>query len=88
MSSVLVLGHSFVRRLNANLVGSWTNLGFDPDRVKVCCVGKGGGQITDLYARWITDNIQTIQPAVVLLQIGGNDLDCMSFLKCEGQASG
>lgn len=79
MSSVLVLGHSFVKRLDTSLFGSWTNLGFDPELYRIRCVGKGGGKIKDLYARWISNIILDVKPSVVLLQIGGNDLDAVDF---------
>ncbi|XP_033730890.1 uncharacterized protein LOC117336654 [Pecten maximus] len=79
MASVLVLGHSFVRRLDDTLSGSWTNLGFDPDKVQITCVGKSGGRLRHMYARWISNIIQDVKPSVVLLQIGGNDLDRFDF---------
>ncbi|XP_060069600.1 uncharacterized protein LOC132549664 [Ylistrum balloti] len=76
MSSVVVLGHSFIRRLDLSLTGLWTNLGFDPQQLHVLCLSKSGGKIPNIYARGFTDAIQQAKPSVVLLQIGGNDLDC------------
>ncbi|XP_069104316.1 uncharacterized protein [Argopecten irradians] len=70
---VLILGHSFVRRLRDDLTGSWTNLGFDIDSVRVHCIGKGGSRVRDLP--FMSSSISEIQPKIVLLQIGGNDLD-------------
>ncbi|XP_033731179.1 uncharacterized protein LOC117320799 [Pecten maximus] len=70
---VLILGHSFVRRLRDDLTGSWSNLGFDLDSVRVHCVGKGGSRVRDISS--MSTSISEIHPKVVLLQIGGNDFD-------------
>ncbi|OWF47159.1 hypothetical protein KP79_PYT05356 [Mizuhopecten yessoensis] len=83
-TKVLVLGHSFVRRLEADLTGSWTNLGFDSDLVRVHCVGRGGGRVHDILST-MSQSIVEIKPKVVLLQIGGNDLDSVNFTEVQGR---
>ncbi|OWF46078.1 hypothetical protein KP79_PYT03750 [Mizuhopecten yessoensis] len=78
MANVVVIGHSFVKRLDRALKGSWTNLGFhdDPTNIAVSCVGKSGGRLPDVYAREVTDRLRVQIADLVLLQIGGNDLYC------------
>ncbi|OWF40665.1 hypothetical protein KP79_PYT09877 [Mizuhopecten yessoensis] len=78
MANVVVIGHSFVKRLDRALEGSWTNLGFhdDPTNIVVSFVGKSGGRLPDVYVREVTDRLREQIADLVLLQIGGNDLDC------------
>ncbi|XP_069108945.1 uncharacterized protein [Argopecten irradians] len=76
--NVMIIGHSFIRRLRDDLTGEWSNLGFDNDSISVHCYGKGGGRLRDIYS-CMSDAISTIKPKIVLLQIGGNDIDSRDF---------
>ncbi|XP_060069552.1 uncharacterized protein LOC132549623 [Ylistrum balloti] len=87
MSSVVVLGRSFIRRLDLSLTGSWTNLGFDPQQLHVLCLGKSGGKIPNIYARVFTDAIRVKDTIVTdLFSIGewlvhGFDIQRVGFLQ-------
>ena len=84
---VLVLGHSFVRRL-------WFDIfnGIDPDLIpnlgiqnaSVRFLGFSGGNINTLLrdnqGRLHTE-LSNCSPEIVVLQIGGNYVDCLNFNK-------
>lgn len=59
--------------------GTWDNLGLD-NSLNVHCVGRSGGRIRHLFTSDMSRPIQDIRPKIVLLQIGGNDLDCSDYL--------
>ncbi len=42
MNNVLIVGRSFACRLDSNLTGSWTNLGFDRSNFNINLSGRGG----------------------------------------------
>ncbi|XP_069136651.1 uncharacterized protein [Argopecten irradians] len=73
--SVLIMGHSFVRRLEGQMSGSWYNLGFDESLMAIHCCGRGGGKVGHLLQSDMSRALARHRPAVVVLQIGGNDLD-------------
>ena len=79
MSDVVILGHSFVVRLKDSLTRDWFNLGLDLSHLRIHCLGKRGGRIPHIIAQELSSKIKEIRPLVVLLQIGGNDLDCDNF---------
>ena len=85
---VLILGHSFVRRLEefSQSEPEWLNLGFDVTKIDVSFIGIGGGTIRGgtkcIINKGHMTAIHNIQPHIVYLQIGGNDLcdfDCKSL---------
>ena len=76
---VLVLGHSFVWRLeHFSQSEDWLNLGFDVTDIDLRFIGIGGGTIRRgpkcIVNRDHLDAINVVQPHAVYLQIGGNDL--------------
>lgn len=82
---VLILGHSFVRRLEdfSQSEEGWLNLGFDVTDIDLSFIGIGGGTIRRgtkcIVNKGHMDAINVIQPHAIYLQIGGNDLsnyDC------------
>jgi lysophospholipase L1-like esterase len=72
---VVVLGHSFVRRLKSYVEASDTrgNLGLTNDRFQVSFVHRSGMLLNCLHQ--YVQELKTLCPDVVLLDIGGNDLD-------------
>lgn len=74
-----VLGHSYVRRLMEDVnkpSNRWGNLNLRESEVVVDFLGKGGGTVHDLTSPVFSSHLTDKQPDVVLLQIGGNDVDC------------
>jgi len=71
---VLVLGHSFVRRLGefCDKEDSYGNLKLYPHRFNIHFLGFGGAHIANLRAA--IPNVWEMEPAIVVLQIGGNDI--------------
>jgi len=79
--NVLILGHSFSRRLRDWCVRNGkTNLNLDPQRVCVFWYGVGGATITaptSPKSLWgVVDMIKDLNIDVVFLDIGSNDLCC------------
>lgn len=75
MNRIALLGHSFISRLERDYGNLPKNFGFDADIIRVACLGRRGGQIRHLFLPPISTDLISIRPHVVLLQIGGNDLD-------------
>ncbi|XP_021371843.1 uncharacterized protein LOC110462266 isoform X2 [Mizuhopecten yessoensis] len=74
---VSVLGHSYVRRLmEVNKPSNqWKNLNLRESEVIVDFLGRGGGTVQTLTSREFSSYLTDKQPDVVVLQIGGNDVD-------------
>ncbi|CAG2184538.1 unnamed protein product [Mytilus edulis] len=77
--NVLVVGHSFVTRLG-NDVYTIPSLrpDFGLDQAEVHCLGFGGGVISTLIkdeSRRLNGKLRSFRPEMVILQIGGNDID-------------
>lgn len=71
---VLVLGHSFVRRLFTDVQAGVFPSNFNLSQCDIRGLGIGGGTVQGFYSdRRIVDLFQTFQPHIVILQIGGND---------------
>ena len=79
MTDAVILGHSFIRRLSENSLGSWSNLGFDTTKLRIHFVARGGLTLDELISPRITDEIRRIQPTIVAIQIVENDLDSPDF---------
>ena len=75
MSTVLILGSSFVKRLERDLPKSGQNLGLDPFRFNVKCLGLSGATVKSITAKNVSRQISAFGPVYVMLQIGANDLD-------------
>ena len=75
MFTVLILGSSFVTRLEDHLEISWRNLGLDPVRFSVKCLGKRGASVKTLTSRGISSRIAAIAPDFIFIQAGANDAD-------------
>ena len=75
MDTILIFGHSFTCRLQRNLTGSWTNLGFDRSDFNFNFAGRGGLTLPRLLLPAVTDTIGHLRPSIVLIQIGENEID-------------
>jgi len=70
---VLLLGHSFLRRLHNYLIGiDYVNLGLSSGEFRLTWKGVGGLTIPGLFDYW--EHIRELQPRVLVLEIGSNDL--------------
>ena len=70
---VLLLGHSFIRRLHEHCQCiNFESLGLNPEEFSLYWKGLGGLKAKDLFQ--FTDMITDIQPAILYLEIGTNDL--------------
>jgi hypothetical protein len=80
----LILGHSFVHRLQsfckARREGTSTDFGL-PQACDVVFLGRGGRRVPHLWSE--LDNISTIAPDFVILDIATNDLACPG--SCPGE---
>ena len=73
--SMLLVGHSFIRRLaNYALVSGTMNLGLEEGGCQVSYIGRGWG-LTLRKLIPLTDEIMSRKPAVLYVEIGCNDLD-------------
>ena len=74
---VLLLGHSFISRLDREL-GSTLPEGFNLKQCDIRCFGVSGGRAESFVVNQDTRLrrvLHSFQPAVLILQIGGNDLN-------------
>lgn len=70
---VLIMGHSYVRRLREFcFANGQVNLGILPSDAQVILHGFGGMRLRGLVGR--IHMVRDLSPSVVVLQIGGNDL--------------
>ncbi|CAC5405857.1 unnamed protein product [Mytilus coruscus] len=84
---VLILGHSFIKRLFMKIIHTWDsklvqNLNVREAGVRTRFLGFPGGNISRLLKdehHRIRREILKYPPDIVVLQIGGNDLDCEKF---------
>ena len=75
-NAVLILGHSYIRRLRDYcVVNKIKNFNLPDDSVSVILHGIGGAKVQTLLNE--LDVIDSVNPDTVILQIGGNDL-CFS----------
>ncbi|VDH98838.1 Hypothetical predicted protein [Mytilus galloprovincialis] len=80
--TVLIFGHSFVRRLDSFLYRNrefgWYNLGFDGTEIQVEFASLGGGTLRPgpkcIQKENFMHIFHTFKPNTVFMQIGGNDL--------------
>jgi len=75
-SKVLILGHSFVRRFQFFLyegLDSRTFPGLDLSSVEIHFLGIGGRTVAKILA-FDLDHVRALQPDIVVLEIGSNDL--------------
>ena len=79
---VLVIGHSFVHRLESFLFKEralgWYNMGFDGTEIQVEFASLSGGTLRPgpkcIQSRKFMEVFHSFQPHSVFIQIGGNDL--------------
>lgn len=76
---VCILGHSYVRRLGEFMESQqkeYGNLGLSRDQVVVECIGIGGATVCpgNKCIRQQLGHVSSIQPAVVFVHMGENDL--------------
>lgn len=84
---VLVLGHSFIKRLHRDILNRWypnlvQHLNLRQAGVIVKLVGLSGGTIDTLLEdeeNRVRKAMLRFSPDIVILQIGGNDLDVVTF---------
>ena len=77
--SVLIMGHSYVRRLVEHLQRyRQHNLGLQPDQYFVQFAFRGGAHLDFLKAPDTLRTVRRIRPSLVLLEIGTNDLSLAS----------
>ena len=78
MMNVLLVGHSFIRRLGYSIDHSAdlkTNFGLGINQCVVHFYGVSGGTLQKLKNdRNFIQNINSVRPSVIIVQIGGNDL--------------
>lgn len=80
---VLLLGHSFMRRLYYDLIDNVLPADFGLAQCVVDCFGLGGYRLckrdndATKHAFWQSfgDKINSLQPKIVVLQVGENDVD-------------
>jgi hypothetical protein len=88
-TSVLLIGHSYIRRLGDYMrpVPGAGNLGFDVDHVTVHCFGQGGGSIRPRDPRRSVLNILSqalpTQTSVIFFHMGANDRRFRSRADCK-----
>lgn len=71
---VLIVGHSFISRLD-NAIGRYLPINFNLRQCVIQCFGVSGGRTDSLRAnQGLRRKIVSFQPAILILQIGGNDL--------------
>jgi len=86
-SQICVVGHSFISRLYHQIqdqIQTDFSPNFNIDSVDVVFVHGGGYTILDVQKR-LADIVQ-IQPQVIIIQIGGNDIS--AFDQVSGEATG
>ena len=74
-SEVVVLGHSFIEKLEMYAHSEWENLNVDPSRVIVHFKGVSGGTFRQFCSKELTEFLKSPSFKYVICQIGGNDLD-------------
>ncbi len=92
---VAVLGHSYIRRLALDMTSSIMpdiQPGFGLAQCDVRCRGFGGLRITDNHRQFLLrfrPLLQTYKLHVVIIQLGGNDIDNATFTdaRCRELAS-
>ena len=80
---VLILGHSFVHRLESftfnNRNDGWYNLGFDGTQIQIEFAGLGGGTLhpgpKSIQKEDFMHVVSEYKPETIFIQIGGNDLE-------------
>ncbi|XP_069133576.1 uncharacterized protein [Argopecten irradians] len=74
MLNIVILGHSFIRRLRDRVVDdpSCRNLKLSPENFNLLFRAQGGLTVNKLFKR--ADLLSFHHPDIVYLQIGGNDL--------------
>ena len=74
-SEVVVLGHSFIEKLEMYAHSEWENLNVDPSKVIVHFKGVSGGNFIQFCSKEFTECLKLPSVKYVICQIGGNDLD-------------
>ena len=74
-SEVVILGHSFVVKLQKYAHSEWENLKLDPSQVKVHFNGIPGGTFTEFRSKDFTKCLKASRIKYAICEIGGNDLD-------------
>ncbi|XP_062613677.1 uncharacterized protein LOC134275411 [Saccostrea cucullata] len=78
MAKVLVVGHSFIRRLERSLgqiEGCFNNLGLDLSLCTVYFYGISGGRLDSLEVDSVfIEKLRTYGPDIIVIQLGGNDM--------------
>jgi lysophospholipase L1-like esterase len=78
MSKVLVVGHSFINRLQralGQIAGCNYNLELDPNSCVIEFYGISGGTLDRLADdHRFVDKLREFRPDIIVLQLGGNDL--------------
>lgn len=78
MAKVLVVGHSFIRRLERSLgqiEGCINNLGLDSSLCTVYFYGISGGKLDTLEVdSLLFEKLRAYRPDIIVIQLGGNDM--------------
>ena len=74
-SEVVVLGHSFIEKLEMYAHSEWENLNIDSSRVIVHFKDVSGGTFRQFCSKEFTECLKSPSFKYVICQIGGNDLD-------------
>ena len=74
-SEVVVLGHSFIEKLEMYVHSEWENLNVDSSRVIVHFKGVSGGTFRQFCSKEFTECLKSPNVKYVICQKGGNDLD-------------
>ena len=74
-AEVVVLGHSFIEKLEIYAHSEWDNLNVDPSRVIVYFKCVSGGTFGQFCSKEFTECLKSHNVKYVLCQIDGNDLD-------------
>ena len=82
---VVVLGHSFVEKLNGYAHSEWENLNIDIFKATVHFKSVSGGTFRHFCSKQFTDCLKPAKVKYVVCEIGGNDLD--SKLRSETDVS-
>lgn len=77
---VAVLGHSFIRRLHEDFKQNSYPANYDLEECSVVHFGIGGFRVCDgdavtYFSSKFGDFLRQVEPNIVLLQLGGNDVD-------------
>lgn len=84
MERMLMLGHSFVHRLDT-FMKTTDRVNFEFDECRTICrlCGIGGLKIVGLFSARMVDKVARFRPGLLVIEIGTNDIDAPGVTVCD-----